>query len=51
MLVSLKIIACSFMIVNRRGEKVFETNDLNQCRNSRYKDHPADIGGYVIISG
>ena len=36
-----------FMIFNRWGEKVFETNDINQCWDGRYKGQPADIGGYV----
>ncbi|MBC7934603.1 MAG: gliding motility-associated C-terminal domain-containing protein [Rhizobacter sp.] len=36
-----------FMIFNRWGEKVFETNNVNQCWDGRYKGQPADIGGYV----
>ena len=36
-----------FMIFNRWGEKVFETNNINQCWDGRYKGQPADIGGYV----
>lgn len=36
-----------FMIFNRWGEKVFETNNVNQCWNGQYKGQPADAGGYV----
>lgn len=36
-----------FMIFNRYGEKVFETNNVSQCWDGRYKGQPADIGGYV----
>lgn len=39
--------AFQFMIFNRWGEKVFETNNINQCWDGRYKGQPADIGGYV----
>ncbi|RYE21725.1 MAG: T9SS type B sorting domain-containing protein [Sphingobacteriales bacterium] len=35
------------MIFNRWGEKVFETNNLSQCWDGRYKGQPADGGGYV----
>jgi gliding motility-associated-like protein len=36
-----------FMIFNRWGEKVFETKNINNCWDGRYKGQPADIGNYV----
>lgn len=36
-----------FMIFNRWGEKVFETNNISQCWDGRHKGMPADIGTYV----
>ena len=35
-----------FMIVNRWGEKVFQTNNQHEGWNGRYKGIPADIGTY-----
>lgn len=36
-----------FIIYNRWGEKVFETNDINTCWNGQYKGHPVESGNYV----
>lgn len=37
------------MIFNRWGEKVFETSNITQCWDGRYKGQPADAGGYVYF--
>lgn len=36
-----------FIIYNRWGEKVFETNNPNNCWNGKYKGEPAGEGNYV----
>jgi gliding motility-associated-like protein len=36
-----------FFIYNRYGEKVFYTNDPNQCWDGTFKGQPADQGNYV----
>jgi gliding motility-associated-like protein len=36
-----------FIIWNRFGEKVFETNNINDCWDGRFKGNPADVGNYV----
>ena len=36
-----------FIIYNRWGEKVFETNDINTCWNGQYKGHLVESGNYV----
>lgn len=36
-----------FIIYNRYGEKVFETNNPNICWNGKYKGQPAEPGGYA----
>jgi gliding motility-associated-like protein len=36
-----------FIIYNRWGEKIFETNNINTCWNGEYKGKPAIEGNYV----
>ncbi|MFT3981482.1 MAG: gliding motility-associated C-terminal domain-containing protein [Ferruginibacter sp.] len=36
-----------FIIYNRWGEKVFETRDINNCWDGRYKGNRAPVGNYV----
>ena len=41
-----------FVIFNRFGNKVFETNDPANCWNGKFQGQPADAGAYVFqISG
>lgn len=39
----------SFVIFNRYGEKVFETNDAAVCWNGYYKGQPSDPGSYIYF--
>ena len=39
-----------FIIYSRWGEKVFETNNVNNCWNGTYKGKPANIGNYVYYA-